>query len=66
MSKSTLSAALGQKEISGHLNQLMRRLVAAQWMAYTIPNQPQSLLQKYRLTAEGRVRLAIWQQGKVP
>ena len=57
MSKSALSAALGQKEVSGHLNQLMRRLVADQWVAYTIPNKPQSRLQKYRLTAEGRVRL---------
>jgi ATP-dependent DNA helicase RecG len=57
MSKSALSAALGQKEVSGHLNQLMRRLVADQWVAYTIPDKPQSRLQKYRLTTEGRVRL---------
>jgi ATP-dependent DNA helicase RecG len=57
MSKSALSSALGHKEVSGHLNQLMRRLVADQWVAYTIPNKPQSRLQKYRLTAEGRVRL---------
>ena len=57
MSKSALSAVLGQKEVSGHLNQLMRRLVTDQWVAYTIPDKPQSRLQKYRLTAEGRVRL---------
>ena len=63
---SVLSAALGQKEISGHLNQLMRRLVAEQWVAYTIPDKPQSRLQKYRLTAEGRVQLATLQQGKAP
>jgi ATP-dependent DNA helicase RecG len=62
MSKSTLSAALGQKDVSGHLNQLMRRLVADQWVAYTIPDKPQSRLQKYRLTAEGRVRLATLQR----
>ncbi len=66
MSKSALSGALGQKEVSGHLNQLMRRLVAEQWVAYTIPNKPQSRLQKYRLTAEGRVQLATLQQGKAP
>jgi ATP-dependent DNA helicase RecG len=64
MSKSALSGALGQKEVSGHLNQLMRRLVTEQWVAYTIPDKPQSRLQKYRLTAEGRVRLATFQQGK--
>jgi len=63
MSKSALSAALGQKEVSGHLNQLIRRLVADQWVAYTIPDKPQSRLQKYRLTAEGRVRLATLQQS---
>src|SRR5262249_16247600 len=63
MSKSALSTALGQKEVSGHLNQLMRRLVDDQWVAYTIPDKPQSRLQKYRLTAEGRVRLATLQQS---
>jgi hypothetical protein len=36
----------------------MRRLVTNRWVAYTIPNKPQSRLQKYRLTAEGSVRLA--------
>jgi ATP-dependent DNA helicase RecG len=64
MSKSALSAALGQKEVSGHLNQLMRRLVADQWVAYTIPNKPRSRLQKYRLTAEGSVRLATLQRSQ--
>ena len=44
----------------------MRRLVADQWVAYTIPNKPQSRLQKYRLIAEGSIRLATLQQGKVP
>jgi ATP-dependent DNA helicase RecG len=63
MSKSALSGALGQKEVSGHLNQLMRRLVTNRWVAYTIPNKPQSRLQKYRLTAEGSVRLATLQQS---
>lgn len=66
MSKSVLSAALEQKEVSNHLNQLMRRLVADQWVAYTILDKPQSRLQKYRLTAEGRARLATLQQGKAP
>src|SRR5215510_4819850 len=63
MSKAALSTALGQKEVSGHLNQLMRRSVADQWVAYTIPDKPQSRLQKYHLTAEGRMRLATLQQS---
>jgi ATP-dependent DNA helicase RecG len=63
MSKSALSSVLGQKDVSGHLNQLMRKLVADQWVAYTIPDKPQSRLQKYRLTAEGSVRVATLQQN---
>lgn len=66
MSKSALSEALGQSEVSGYLNQLMRRLVVAQWAAYTIPDKPQSRLQAYRITAEGRQRLTSLQQGILP
>ncbi|MFZ1631871.1 MAG: ATP-binding protein, partial [Anaerolineae bacterium] len=66
MSKSALSDALGQREVSGHLNQLMRRLVAARWVAYMIPDKSQSRLQAYRITAEGRQRLTNLQQGPLP
>ena len=54
LSKAELSAKLGQKAISGRLNQIVRRLLAADQIEYTIPEKPGSRLQKYRLTVRGR------------
>ena len=54
LSKAELSAKLGQKAISGRLNEIVRRLLAAERIEYTIPEKPGSRLQKYRLTARGR------------
>ncbi len=54
LSKAKLSAKLGQKAISGRLNQIVRRLLAAKRIEYTIPEKPGSRLQKYRLTVRGR------------
>lgn len=56
-SKAELSGLLGQKEVSGQLNKVVRELLAAGLIAYTIPDKPNSRLQKYRLTDEGRERL---------
>jgi ATP-dependent DNA helicase RecG len=53
MSKSDLSAKLGQKEISGQLNRVIRMLLADNIIEYTIPDKPNSRLQKYRLSAAG-------------
>jgi ATP-dependent DNA helicase RecG len=53
MSKSDLSAKLGQKEISGQLNRVIRMLLADKIIEYTIPDKPNSRLQKYRLSAAG-------------
>ena len=65
LSKSAISSALGQKEISGHLNQVMRMLLDDQTLEYTIPNKPNSRLQKYRLTEKGRLLLG-GQKGNLP
>ena len=54
MSKADLSGSLGQKQISGQLNSVIRLLVADGSIAYTIPEKPRSRLQKYRLTDKGR------------
>ena len=54
MSKADLSEALGQKQISGRLNRVIRLLVADGSIAYTIPEKPRSRLQRYRLTDKGR------------
>jgi len=50
MSKAELSKKLGQKEISGQLNKVVRQLVADDRIEFTLPSKPRSRLQKYRLT----------------
>ncbi len=54
LSKTELSRRLGQKSVSGRLNQVVRALVSDGRIAFTIPDKPRSRLQKYRLTNEGR------------
>ena len=49
LSKSEISAKLGQKEISGPLNEVIRQLIKDGEIEYTIPDKPNSRLQKYRL-----------------
>lgn len=57
MSKAALSADLGQRTVSGRLNEVVRRLVIEGELAPTIPDRPRSRLQQYRLTVAGRARL---------
>ena len=49
LSKAKLSEILGQKEISGQLNKVIRSLRQDGLIEYTIPEKPNSRLQKYRL-----------------
>ena len=57
MSKSALSTGLGQKEVSGQLNKVIRLLLANKTIEYTIPEKPNSRLQKYWLTDRGKALL---------
>ena len=59
MSKAELSKNLGQKEISGQLNKVVRLLMADRMIEYTLPDKPRSRLQKHRLTAKGKSSAAI-------
>ena len=56
-SKADLSRGLGHKEISGQLNKVIRMLVAEQQVEPTIPDKPNSRLQRYRLTPQGEAYL---------
>jgi ATP-dependent DNA helicase RecG len=56
-SKSGISKELGQKTISGPLNRILKNLVEIQCVELTIPNKPNSRLQRYMLTEKGRKRL---------
>ena len=49
-SKAELSEKLGQREVSGQLNKVMRDLIAEGRVEYALPDKPNSRLQKYRLT----------------
>ncbi|MBS0585739.1 MAG: putative DNA binding domain-containing protein [Verrucomicrobia bacterium] len=49
LSKGELSQALGHKHISGALKKTLISLLKQEKIAYTIPNKPNSRLQKYKL-----------------
>ena len=58
LSKAELSARLRQKQASGQLHEVVRRLVADRLIEHTVPGKPSSRLQKYRLTEKGRAAFA--------
>jgi ATP-dependent DNA helicase RecG len=49
MSKRQMSAALGQKKVSGHLNKVIRNLMASGRIEQTLLGNKASRLQQYRL-----------------
>jgi predicted HTH transcriptional regulator len=53
-SRSELAEKLGHKSISGKLKERMSELMEEEFIEYTIPEKPNSRLQKYRLTEKGR------------
>ena len=52
--KSELATALKQKQVSGQLHIVIRQLLGHGLVERTIPDRPNSRLQKYRLTSKGR------------
>jgi ATP-dependent DNA helicase RecG len=57
LGKAEISVHLGQKEVSGQLNKVIRVLMGQGLIEYTLPDKPNSRLQKYRLTPEGEKAL---------
>lgn len=64
MQKSELSRNLGQKTVSGQLNEVVRTLLSEQMIEYTLPDKPNSRLQKYRLTDKGKTALENLKSGE--
>ena len=54
LGKATLAAALGQRQASGPLHRSVRTLLARGLLEQTLPDKPNSRLQRYRITTVGR------------
>ena len=50
LGKAEISKILGQKRVSGQLNKVIHELMDRDLIEYTLPEKPDSRLQKYRLT----------------
>lgn len=53
LGKAEIAKLLGHKSVSGALNSQIRNLLAQQIIEMTLPDKPNSRLQKYRISAQG-------------
>jgi ATP-dependent DNA helicase RecG len=58
LQRAEVARALGHEGVSGAVNRSIKELLSKQLIEYTIPEKPNSRLQKYRLTARGQALIA--------
>lgn len=56
-SSAEIATALGHKQLSGNLRKALPMLRDSGLLEYTLPNKPNSRLQKYRITEKGRLNI---------
>jgi len=49
LSKAEIAQSIGQEKVTGYLNRMVRELLSKGLIEYTIPEKPNSRMQKYRL-----------------
>ncbi|MFC1856547.1 RNA-binding domain-containing protein [Thermodesulfobacteriota bacterium] len=57
LSKAEIANKIGLKSVTGYLNRTIRSMLTEGFIEYTIPEKPNSRLQKYRLTKKGEQAL---------
>ena len=66
LGKHEIAQGLGKAKPTRYLHDLIRKLLASHLLEPTLPEKPNSRLQKYRLTARGRQRLAALPKKTAP
>jgi len=64
MSREQLQATLGLTDRKSFRERYLLPALAARWIEMTIPDKPQSGLQKYRLSPSGKATSAMIKQGR--
>ena len=57
LSKAEIAQSIGKQKVDGQLNKEVRTLMDKGVIEYTIPEKPNSRMQKYRLTETGHREL---------